>query len=125
MGNNDRVRVIIKDSEVISPTINLQHGRKKIAFYIGALRERMRGHENDAEYAAARLIGIIHERTSGNLFIGVTNTGPLVRVAIRHPDPSARADLFRLMNNKYAWVWADASIVIVDAKDFTWKAYEK
>jgi hypothetical protein len=70
----------------------------------------MTGRHSDAAYAAARFVGICHNIISGNLSLGVSSNA------------FSRADLLspRLMELASP---GNAGMVVVDTRDFTWKAY--
>jgi hypothetical protein len=71
----------------------------------------MTGRFGDAEYAAARFVGLCHERIPGNLSLGLQrNAFTLADVA----DPTR----FRAASP------GNAGFVVVDTRDFTWRAYD-
>ena len=69
MGN--RAFVIFYDSTRISPTMYVHWHGESIPAWLEQLKHRMKGRFDDAEYAAARFIGICHTQIDGNLSLGV------------------------------------------------------
>lgn len=57
----------------MSPTIYLHWDGDNVMKWIPDLEELMSDRKGDVEYAAARFIGIAHERIHGNLSLGVWN----------------------------------------------------
>jgi hypothetical protein len=57
--------------EQFSPVVYLHWGGSDVPHILCALRERMQGRNNDIGYAAARLVGICHERIDGNVSLGL------------------------------------------------------
>jgi hypothetical protein len=108
MGN--RACVIFHDSRRISPTVYLHYHGDSVPAWLEQLKHLMDGRFNDAEYAAARFIGICHQRIEGNLSLGVLSNSLIL------PD----------IHNEHrmeAESPGNAGIVVVDTRDFTWKAY--
>jgi hypothetical protein len=108
MGN--RALVIFHDADRISPTVYLHWSGGEVPKLLGDLGERMAGRYGDADYAAARFIGLCHNLIDGNLSLGVYANG------------LKRADLGNT-KKLAAMSHGDAGVVIVDTEDFTWKAY--
>jgi hypothetical protein len=106
----DRALVIFHDRDRISPTVYLHCHGGEVPQILSKLAEYMKDRYGDAEYAAARFTGLCHMRISGNLSLGI------VRSALTRADldnPSALA----------AMSHGNAGLVVVDTRDFTWKAY--
>jgi hypothetical protein len=108
MGN--RALIIFHDKDLISPTVYLHRHGGDVPALLGELAEYMKGRHGDAEYAAARFTGLCHRRISGNLSLGI------MRNALHRADLDDAAALEALSPG-------DAGLVVVDAGDFTWKAY--
>jgi hypothetical protein len=106
----DRAHVIFFDAYSISPTIYLHWHGGDVPDWLKDLRERMTGRFCDASYAAARFVGICHERIPGNLSLGVLSNDFTKDDFRNHP----------VMVNASP---GDAGIIIVDAGDFSWKAF--
>jgi hypothetical protein len=108
MGN--RACVVFHDAEGVSPTVYLHWHGDFVPAWLERLKHRMTGRLGDAEYAAARFVGICHQHIEGNLSLGVwSNT-------LTHADLHDEA---RMKDESHG----DAGIVVVNTSDFTWKAY--
>lgn len=108
MGN--RALVIFHDRERVSPTVYLHWRGGDVPQWLQELKLLMQGRYGDAEYAAARFIGICHAKIEGNLSLGVfSNSFNLLDV--------------RRQATLEAESHGDAGVVAVDTADFTWKAY--
>jgi hypothetical protein len=108
MGN--RACVIFYDSRRISPTVYLHYRGDSVPAWLEQLKLLMNGRFDDAEYAAARFVGIAHQQIEGNLSLGVLSNSLIL------PD----------IHNEHrmeAESPGNAGIVVVDTRDFTWKAY--
>jgi hypothetical protein len=108
MGN--RACVIFFDANGISPTVYLHWHGDSVPAWLEELKHLMDGRFGDAEYAAARFVGICHGRIDGNLSLGVQSND--LTLSDIH-DPSRIEDESP----------GNAGIVIVNSADFTWKAY--
>jgi hypothetical protein len=108
MGN--RAAVLFFDRNQVSPTVYLHWHGNDVPDWIDELSRLMTGRTNDAAYAAARFVGICHERIVGNLSLGI-NSNNLTVKDLKHPDIVA------------ALSPGNAGIVVVDTSDFTWQAY--
>jgi hypothetical protein len=108
MGN--RALVLFFDQYRISPTVYLHWHGGEVPDILRDLAEYMKGRYGDAEYAAARFTGLCHQRISGNLSLGI------VANSLRHAELHDAATLTALSHG-------DAGVVVVDTRDFTWKAY--
>jgi hypothetical protein len=63
----DRASIIFFDDRVISPTVYLHWHGPYIPEWLEILEIVMTDRTGDAMYAAARFVGICHERIEGNL----------------------------------------------------------
>lgn len=106
----DRAIVVFHDENTVSPMVYLHWFGETVPEYLAMLKDRMVGRFNDASYAAARFIGMYHERIDGNCSLGVFSSD------LDHANVNDAAKL-----EKYSH--GDAGLVVVDTKDFTWKAY--
>jgi hypothetical protein len=70
----------------------------------------MTGRTEDASYAAARFVGLCHERIEGNLSLGIQSHGLML------------ADVLHLAKLE-AISPGNAGLVVVNTHDFTWTAY--
>lgn len=114
MGN--RALVCFKNSDTITPAVYIHWCNDRVPQYIGALKRRMIGREGDAQYACARFCGMMHDRIKGNLSLGIIDHPITLFDANNDHKPEV---LKRLRDASHG----DAGFVIVDTKDFTWKAY--
>jgi hypothetical protein len=108
MGN--RACVIFYDSKRISPTVYLHWHGESVPAWLQQLKHLMNGRFDDAEYAAARFVGISHQQIEGNLSLGVLSN--------RYTPAEIHDELLMEANSP-----GNAGIVVVDTRDFTWKAY--
>jgi hypothetical protein len=108
MGN--RALVIFHDRDRVSPTVYLHWHGGDVPEWLDELKLLMQGRFNDAEYAAARFIGICHAKIDGHLSLGVFSN------AFNLLDVRRKATL-------EAESHGDAGVVVVDTSDFSWKAY--
>jgi hypothetical protein len=108
MGN--RALVIFYDNNRISPSVYLHWYGGEVPGLLGDLAVLMQGRTGDAEYAAARFIGLCHNLIEGNLSLGV------------YSNALTTADL---QNQKLLEEMSpgDAGVVIVNTGDFSWNAY--
>jgi len=104
MGN--RAMVIFHNHErtEYAPAVYL-HYSGALPQYLAELAKLMEGRPNDAEYAAARFVGIVHTHMPGNLSLGIVNLGRRFRAL-----PSQVAALYP----------GDQGVILVDAK--SWEA---
>jgi hypothetical protein len=108
MGN--RANVIFHDSRCVSPTVYLHWHGEYVPAWLELSKHRMDGRFGDATYAAARFIGICHNQIEGYLGLGVlSNTLTLADIQ----DESLMKDHSP----------GNAGMVVVDTRDFGWKAY--
>lgn len=108
MGN--RALVIFHDAYRISPAVYLHWHGGEVPDLVEELAGYMLGRYGDCEYAAARFTGLCHNRIPGNLSLGI------VSHSLTRADLADTAVLNELSHG-------DAGAVIVNADDFTWKAY--
>ncbi|MBS0263109.1 MAG: hypothetical protein JSS02_14290 [Planctomycetes bacterium] len=106
----DRACVIFFDATHVSPTVYLHWHGDSVPAWLDELKARMTGSYCDAQYAAARFVGLCHERISGNLSLGIWSNS-LTLKELRDP--------IRMGEESPG----NAGVVIVDTSDFTWKAY--
>jgi hypothetical protein len=106
----DRACIIFYDAHRVSPTVYLHWHGDAVPAWLDILKQTMAGRESDAYYAAARFIGICHQRIDGNLSLGVWSNG------------FSLADLHQesLMHEESP---GNAGLVVVNTRDFSWKAY--
>jgi hypothetical protein len=105
----DRVLFIVHNKSAgeqveYSPVIYGHNAGYKTAHYLDLLRKRMASRMGDVSYAAARLVGIIHEETPGNLSLGIWNLPE---------DFEATEDYLTEMSH------GDAGVVLYDCVDGT------
>jgi len=106
----DRASVLFFDRYRVSPTVYLHWHGSNVPDWLDELTRRMDGRAGDAAYAAARFVGICHERIAGNLSLGITSN------TLRTTDLNQTEVLAALSPG-------DAGIVVVDTADFTWRAF--
>lgn len=106
----DRACVIFFDRECVSPTVYLHWHGDAVPAWLDSLKTLMATRRDDAAYTAARFIGLCHTRIAGNLSLGVTSND------LTHADLGDAASLAALSPG-------DAGLVVVNADDFTWRAY--
>jgi hypothetical protein len=106
----DRATVIFFDDQILSPMVYLHWHGRVVPELLQLLRVRMTGRTGDASYAAARFVGICHERIEGNLSLGI-QSNHFTRSVLKH-----RPTLESVSPG-------NAGLVIVDTRDFTWRAY--
>jgi hypothetical protein len=106
----DRALVIFHDDDRVSPTVYLHWDGSRVPERLEQLKKRMEGRENDADYAAARFIGICHEHIPGNLSLGVFGN-PYTLAELKNGSRLAEAS------------HGDAGVIVVNTKDFHWRAY--
>lgn len=111
----DRALVIFTDSDKqeISPTTYLHWAGSDVPMLVNRLAALMADRKNDCSYASARFTGICHEHCTGNLSVGLQNTPQDIETAIQHDDAATIAE----------YSHGDAGVIVVNAGDFTWKAY--
>jgi hypothetical protein len=108
MGN--RACIVFIDRNHISPTVYLHWHGESVPVWLNQLKERMNGRFSDASYAAARFVGICHANIDGNLSLGISSNN--LSQADVH-------DQGRMESESPG----NAGMVVVDTRDFTWKAY--
>ncbi|MDY3551447.1 hypothetical protein R5W24_000523 [Gemmata sp. JC717] len=108
MGN--RACVLFHDSRRVSPTVYLHWHGSQVPAWLADLRQQMQGRHSDAEYAAARFVGICHTHIDGNLGLGLKANSLTVADLAR---PSVLEDLSP----------GNAGLVVVNTADFSWRAY--
>jgi hypothetical protein len=106
----DRACVVFFDATSVSPTVYLHWHGNAVPAWLEELKERMTGRFSDADYAAARFVGICHAEIAGNLSLGISSND-LTHADIRSKD--------RMESESHG----NAGIVVVDTADFSWKAY--
>jgi hypothetical protein len=108
MGN--RACVIFYDSQCVSPTVYLHWHGEAVPAWLEQLKHLMKGRFEDAAYAAARFVGLCHQQIEGNMSLGVSSN------ALTHANLH---DESRMDDESPG----NAGIVVVDTREFTWKAY--
>lgn len=108
MGN--RACIVFFDSVRVSPTIYLHWHGGQVPLWLDQLRNRMQGRFGDAHYAAARFVGICHTQIDGNLGLGVISNNYTCQTLHDH----------QIMESVSP---GNAGMVVVDTRDFTWRAY--
>lgn len=108
MGN--RACVVFFDRICVSPTVYLHWYGDAVPAWLEQLKDRMNGRFSDAAYAAARFVGICHANIDGNLGLGVSSN----RFSQAHLRSAERME---------AESPGNAGMVVVDTRDFSWKAY--
>ena len=108
MGN--RACIVFFDAQSISPTVYLHWHGDAVPTWLLELKDRMTGRFSDASYAAARFVGICHEHIDGNLSLGL-NSNRFTHADLRNPQVMASASP------------GNAGMVVVNSRDFTWRAY--
>jgi hypothetical protein len=106
----DRACLLFFDDQIISPTVYLHWHGQAVPDWLQLLATRMQGRSGDAFYAAARFIGICHERIVGNLSLRVQSN------CFSHLDLQ-RVEVFEAASP------GNSGFVVVDCRDFTWRAY--
>ena len=107
----DRASVIFFDKVQVSPVVYLHWHGSRVPDWIEELRCLMAERLWDAPYAAARFVGICHNHIPGNLSLGIRSC------------KLSLSDLKRPGMLDYHSP-GDAGLVIVNAGDFTWRAYD-
>ena len=69
-----------------SPVCYLHHAGCDAADYIRELSDRMVNRDGDCGYAFARLIGIAHNHTPGNMSLGAWNADGILKAEDTHGD---------------------------------------
>jgi hypothetical protein len=106
----DRACVSFYDSAGVSPAVYLHWHADHVPGWLAELKQLMKGRLGDAAYAAARFIGLCHLNIEGELSLGVwSNSFALAKVQ----DPAVMGEERH----------GDAGMVVVDTRDFGWKAY--
>jgi hypothetical protein len=108
MGN--RASIVFVDQGGVSPTVYLHWHGQSVPAWLDQLKTRMEGRFGDASYAAARFIGLCHEQIDGNMSLGLISNG----LTLRHLRSGFPLETLSP---------GDAGFVVVDTRDFTWKAY--
>lgn len=108
MGN--RAGIIFYDDRGVSPTVYLHWHGNDVPGWLQLLRLRMARRTGDAMYAAARFVGICHERIEGHLGLGIQSNA-FSHADLQHPPTLVAASP------------GNAGFVVVDTHDFTWRAY--
>jgi hypothetical protein len=108
MGN--RACVIFFDRNRVSPTVYLHWHGSSVPAFLDQLKVRMHGRFSDADYAAARFVGICHASIDGNLSLGISSNS------------FSQADI-RERGIMDAHSPGNAGMVVVDTSDFSWKAF--
>ena len=109
MGN--RACVIFYDSQFVSPTVYLHWHGESVPAWLTQLKQLMHDRFGDADYAAARFVGICHREIEGNLSLGLSlQQVHALRTSTTNPCMEDESP-------------GNAGIVVVDTREFTWRAY--
>jgi hypothetical protein len=108
MGN--RACIVFFDRTRVSPVVYLHWHGDAVPAWLAQLKERMAGRFGDASYAAARFVGICHAHIDGNLSLGIWSND-LTPADVRDPE------------RMEAESPGNAGMVVVDTRDFSWKAF--
>jgi hypothetical protein len=107
----DRASIIFFDDRVISPTVYLHWHGPYVPEWLEILEIVMTDRTGDAMYAAARFVGICHERIEGNLSLGIQSNA-FTHADLQH-SPTLEAESP-----------GNAGFVVFDTRDFSWRAYD-
>lgn len=108
MGN--RACIVFFDRTRVSPTVYLHWHGDAVPAWLDQIKDRMHGRFSDAEYAAARFVGICHANIDGNLSLGISSNG------VTLADLQSKDRMVELSPG-------NAGFVVVDTSDFSWQAY--
>jgi hypothetical protein len=108
MGN--RTCIIFFDRNRVSPTVYLHWHGESVPGWLSQLKDLMSGRFGDASYAAARFVGICHANINGNLSLGLSSNDFSLADVLNEDRMEAASP-------------GNAGMVVVDTRDFTWKAY--
>lgn len=124
----------------VSPTAYLHVHGSEVPELLKEHKQLMSSRTNDASYALARFIGVVHsDMPDSNLSLGCFETSSYVKTAIKHLvagkdtpvkapvwDREKRKDILEPMHPAdaiAAYSHGDAGVIVVDCRDMTWKAY--
>ena len=115
----DRALIIVTDRRraEVSPVIYTHWGGSTVPAVLDDAWELMGDRTGNVGYAAARIVGILHERTPGNLSLGVWNTPQTIQSAIRSGDADDLADALEDYSH------GNAGVVLYDCSTGEWTAY--
>jgi len=82
----DRVLIQVKAGTGFSPVCYLHWSGDSAPALIRETAELMKGRDNDVAYCFARLVGVCHTSTPGNLSLGVWNADALLTSGDSHGD---------------------------------------
>jgi hypothetical protein len=108
MGN--RACIVFFDRHRVSPTVYLHWHGDAVPAWLEQLKHVMSERSSDAFYSAARFVGICHANIPGNLSLGIWSND--LTVADVHGASRMEGDSP-----------GNAGMVVVDTREFTWKAY--
>jgi hypothetical protein len=87
MGDRALVQFVSGDKKEVSPVVYIHWAGSKVKEYLKELAVLMADRPNDASYACARFIGIVHSHDStSNLSLGVWNKADILTKADSHGD---------------------------------------
>lgn len=110
----DRALIIFKDKTEVSPVVYLHWMGSEVPELLKEHKKLMTGREDDLSYAAARFVGICHAKNAdSNTGLGMFNLPEDKIKAVLEGDAKVLDD----------YSHGDAGVVVVDAVDFSWKAY--
>src|SRR5947209_3188759 len=110
----DRALIIFTDGEQVSPVTYLHWSGSDVPALLEEHRALMESRGADVAYAAARFVGIVHATMPNqNLSLGMWNAAKDLTTAVRARDAETLANMSH----------GDAGFVVVDVRDYSWKAY--
>ena len=110
----DRALITFTDGEDVSPVVYLHWSGSSVPALLEEHKVLMASRGADVPYAAARFVGIVHATMpEQNLSLGIWNAARDTRRAVLSADRDELADMSH----------GDAGFVVVDVRDYSWKAY--
>src|SRR5437763_13243989 len=110
----DRALIIFTDGEQVSPVVYLHWAGAEVPALLEQHKALMASRGADVAYAAARFVGIVHATMpEQNLSLGMWNAAKDTTTAVRASDAETLANMSH----------GDAGFVVVDVRDYSWKAY--
>ena len=112
----DRALIILTDSKKteMSPIIYSHWGGSSVPNYIEQAKQLMDTRLGDVSYGFARLIGIMHNNTSGNISLGGWNLPPKLKKALKSGDNKAILEFSH----------GDEGIFLVNVDDYSFIQYK-
>ena len=115
----DRAILHVHDGETMGPAIYLHWGGNAVGELLTALRERMAGRTGDVAYASARLVGLAHERTDGNLSLGLWNAPSDEYAKARDEMLRRESPEWMAGRSHFPYSHGDFGVALVDCRDWT------